>query len=114
VTRSLGTKNGDIYLDKSGNLAVHVGLDAVLQACEQVCKTRKGELIFDVNSGVPFFETALKTSRGFQQFEAAIRVAILAVPDVTTIKKIEIVQEGDVLKYTATIQTIYGAGAISG
>jgi hypothetical protein len=115
MTRSLGVNaSNDLYIDKSGKLAVVSGLNAVTQACEQACKTRQGELVFDVSRGIPFFQTSLRSARGFPQFEAAIRSAILQVQDVQSIKKITITQDGEVLKYTAEIKTIYGSGAISG
>lgn len=53
---SLGANN-DIYLNDQGNISMSYDLDALLQECSQVARTLLGEMIFNVDLGVPYFQT---------------------------------------------------------
>lgn len=106
--------NNDLYLDAQGNLAISSGLQAVLEVCQQVCQTQLGELFLDINAGIPTFQTIWSGSPNVVQFEAAIKQAILSVPDVIGILSMSMSQTGDTFAYEAAIQTIYGQGVING
>ncbi len=106
--------NNDIFIDPSGSLAVATGLQAVMDACAQAAKTQLGEMMFAVDEGVPNFAAVWNGAPNVNQFEAYLRRALLAVPDVLSVVAVTITTAGNVLTYQATIQTIYGPGAING
>lgn len=114
MTRTLAVDaNNDIYIDGAGNLALVTGVTAVLQTCEHVVKTILKEMVFAQNQGMPYFETVWNGTPSTDPFDAAFRLRIAQVPDVTGIVDLEITQVADSFTYTATISTIYGTGTIS-
>jgi hypothetical protein len=115
MTRILAVDDkGDIYLGKDGRLVIALDLEAVLQACEHAVKAQLGEMVLAVDKGVPNFDTLWRGSPNLGQFEAAIRLALLAVAGVVRVTEFKAVRVGPVVQYTATIETIYGAGAVNG
>lgn len=111
-TFAVNEKN-DLYIGRDGNLAIAEGLEAVKQLCEQVSNTRLGEMVLHTNQGIPFFQSLWGGTRNLAQFEAALRVALSNVPEVTRILEISIEVQDDTLNYTAVILTTYGQGVIS-
>ena len=119
-----GVAPNDIYLDADGNLAMSVDLQAVLEGCAQVAQTLLGEMIYNTNQGIPYFQVVWVGVPNIQQFEAALRVAWLTtVPNV--IEVVSLVtsqvnnpssrsQTADILTYNAVIRTSFGAGVLSG
>lgn len=106
--------NNDLYLGTDGNLAVVTGITAVMQECQQAAQTRLGEMVLNIDLGVPYFEYVFNGVPNYAQFQAALRTAFLSVDNVTDVKTLNIVQDGDNLRYTAEIQTTFGNGVISG
>ena len=104
----------DIYIGEDGNLSLSFGLRAVEQACEQAAKTQLGEMIYQTNQGIPNFQTIWSGGNpNIAQFDAALRVAILAVNGVTGIQSLNISASNNTLSYTAQINTIYGPGTLN-
>lgn len=121
MTKSLAVdSNNDLYLDNNGNIAIVTGLTAVMQSCQQAAQTLLGEMVLQTNQGIPYFQVVFTGVPNVAQFEAALRTAFLAVPGVTQVASIDIIQTGDpdsaepfnALSYTATIDTIYGQGTL--
>ena len=111
--------NNDIYLDAQGNISMSFDLDAVLQECSQVAKTILGEMIFNTDLGVPYFQTVWIGVPNIAQFTAALRQSFLNVYGVLEVVSLLTSQGGssdpsDNLTYTAIIRTIYGTGAVNG
>jgi PPE-repeat protein len=108
-------ENNDIYLGADGNIVVVEGITAVEQACQMAAQTLLGEMIYSSNQGVPYNETVFQVGAPIlPQFDAGLRVAILAVPGVTGIKSLIIQQVEDALTYNATITTEFGEGTLDG
>lgn len=107
-------ENNDIYLDEFGNLAVVTGLDAVAQVCRNTVLTAYGELIYDVDVGIPYFETVFTDPPNIELFQNAVVEALQNVEGVTRVKGFEYAVNGGILSYTAEIQTIYGDMTING
>lgn len=105
--------NNDLYIGKDGNLAIVSGLEAVLQNCEHAAKTTLGELVLQTNVGIPDFQVVWNGVPNIQQFDAALRQALLAVDGVVEVVSLITTRDADKLVYQATIRTIYGSGAIS-
>lgn len=113
LTLSTNTNN-DLYLDPRGRIAMVRDIEAVLQTCEHVIKTRLGEYIYDTDRGIPYFETVWDGIPNLIQFEAAARSAILGVTGVTEVISFRSVVIDATLTYEAVIKTIYGVGTVNG
>lgn len=109
-----GVTYDDIYLDSKGNISLSFDMQAVLEACAQAAQTVLGEIIFNVNQGIPFFQTVWNGVPNLQQYTAALRLAFLNVPNVVEVVSLMTNQVNNELQYTAVIRTIYGTGGISG
>ena len=106
--------NNDIYLGMDGNLAIVFNLQGTLQACAHAAKTILGEMIFAVDQGLPNFQLIWVGVPNLQQYESAIRGAILAVDGVVQVVSFLASLSDNTLTYTMTIQTVYGTGTING
>ena len=113
--RTLGVNaQNDIYLGADGNMVVATDLQAVLETCAHVAKTQLGEVVLNLEEGVPFFETVWRNTANVAQFEAYLRATLEAVPGVTEVQQLDVTVDNNVLSYVATIVTIYGEGALNG
>lgn len=106
--------NNDLYVGADGALAVVSGLTAVLQAAQQAAQTQLGEMIYAVDEGIPNFAAVWNGAPNVAQFEAALRRTLSAVEGVTGVSDLITTVRANTLSYSATITTIYGAGAING
>lgn len=104
----------DIYLDNNGNLAISTGLTALIEICKQYMQTILGELVLNVNTGIPYFQSVFTGVPNIQQFVAAGRASLLSVEGVQQVVSFDVQMNDKVLSYTATIQTIYGQGVVNG
>jgi len=112
-----GVAYDDLYLNNQGNISVSYNLQAVLEACAQAAQTLLGEMIFNVNQGIPFLQTVWVGVPNIQQYTAALRGAFLAVGGgglVVEVISLVTSQVNNTLTYNAIIRTIYGSGAING
>lgn len=90
------------------------GLDAVLLVCAHCAKAILNEMVFAQGQGMPYFETVWVGAPTTAPFEAAFRERIAQVPGVVQIQELTTLQVGNVMQYTATIETIYGTGTVNG
>lgn len=102
--------SNDIYLDSVGNLALVYDLTAITQQCQQVAKTLLGEMIYNVNQGIPYQQTLWVGVPNIGQYTSALRSAFLAVDGVLEVVSLITSQSENTLTYTAVIRTIYGNG----
>jgi|SRR5271155_4158409 len=100
----------DIYLDPLGNLALVYDLTAITQECQQAAKTLLGEMVYNVNQGIPYFQALWIGVPNVGQFTGALRRAFLAVGGVVEVVSLITSQSGNAFSYTAVIRTIYGNG----
>ncbi len=106
--------NNDLYIGPDGSLALADGIAAVMQAAQQAAQTQVGEMIFAIDQGMPNFATVWNGAPNVAQFDAALRRTLLAVEGVTGVPALSVETGGGAVSYRATIQTIYGLGAING
>ena len=109
-----GVALNDIYLDSQGNISISYDLEATLEACSQAAQLIQGELIYNINQGIPYFQTIWVGVPNIQQYVAALRGAFLAVPNVVEVVSLMTQQVDNNLSYTAVIRTVFGSGGISG
>jgi hypothetical protein len=108
-----GVAFNDLYLNADGNISLSFDLQAALQACAQAAQTLLGEMVFNVNQGIPYFQTVWVGVPNVQQFTAALRAAFLAVPNVVEVISLVTSQQNDSLTYSAIIRTSFGSGTIA-
>lgn len=106
--------NNDLYLDANGNIVMVTGLQAVLETCSHAAKTILGEMVFQIDQGLPDFEAIWVGVPNIPQWELALTQALEAVQDVIEVISVEVIRQNNVLSYIATISTIYGTGSING
>lgn len=106
--------NNDLVIGDDGNLSFVRNVEAVSQNSVHMGKTLRNEMLHEYDLGIPFFMVAFGANVTLPQYEAATKQRILQTEGVTGIRSFEVLQEGDVLKYTATIETIYGLSVING
>ena len=115
MTRVLAVDaKNDLYIAEDGNLAIHTGLLAVMQACAQAVKTQFGSVVLQTNIGVPSFELIWSGTPNLLQYDVFLRRAILSVPDVLEVVSLDIQAADNKVTYQATIRTIYGPGVVNG
>ena len=107
-------ENNDIYLDEFGNLATVTGIEAVAQVCRNTVLTTYGELTYDVDGGIPYFETVFTDPPNLELFQNAVVSALQNVESVTRVKSFNYSVSGGTLSYTAEIVTAYGEMTLNG
>ena len=75
-------ENNDIYLDEFGNLATVTGIEAVAQVCRNTVLTTYGELTYDVDGGIPYFETVFTDPPNLELFQNAVVSALQNVEEI--------------------------------
>lgn len=106
--------NNDIYVGSDGNISLSYDVQAVSETTKHFAATLRTEMIHEYDLGIPFFMTAFDSQPSIPQFEAATKQRIRQAPEVIGIRSFQTIQTGDVLGYTAVIETIYGAVTING
>lgn len=106
--------NNDIYVGADGNLSMSTDIQAASETAQHFAATLRTEMIHEYDLGIPFFLSVFGANPSLPQYEAAVRQRILQAPEVIGILSFEATQDGDVLSYTATIQTTFGAATING
>lgn len=115
MTQTLATNNqNDIYLGSNGNLVMLRDLAAIEAACATAAKAQLGEEVLSVNAGIPNFQTIWVGSPNYAIFESYLRKTLENVGGVIGVQSLTLSILGDVLKYTATIQTAFGKAVING
>ena len=105
--------NNDIFIGGDGNIVIVSDLQAVLESCAHAVKAQYGEMILDIDQGVPNFETVWKNSANVPQYSSFIRRTLEAVPGVIEVTDLQVTATDNVLRYVATIKTVYGEGAFN-
>lgn len=108
MTKSLAMNTSyDLYRDNSGNLAMVSGADATSQNSISAMSAQLGEMIYALNRGVPTRQTVWDRFDP-AQFEAAARMVLLRVEGVIGVLAFNVAQVESVVRYRATLNTIYG------
>lgn len=112
--RSFATdSNNDIFIT-GRNLTLCQNIEAVLCVARNAAQAILGEMVLAKDQGMPYFETVWVGNPSAAPFEAAFRARVGAIDGVTEITSLETEQAGDVMRYAATITTIYGTGQVNG
>lgn len=113
-TLSTTRETRDLVLDGAGNLSLDSNRAAVMNICERAAMTRLGEMVLFTDRGLPFFEAVWASPPLLAIYEAILRASLLQRTGVIGIRSLVLQRDGDRLRYTAEIVTIYGTGTING
>ena len=83
-------------------------IDVVSQNCDQAMRQQLGELNYDANKGIQYFDNVLTGNPNFQRFESQARTQLSNVDGVTGIDSFIIEFIDNILSYNVVINTIYG------
>lgn len=114
----LSNEDNDWYLDSNNNLAIGTGdtnlhgEQALAVCARHYAQTVLGEMIHQVDKGLPFFNAAFGRVE-IIRFEAALRERLLELEGVIEIMNIETTVIDDILSYSVDIKTVYGVISIS-
>lgn len=112
--RSFATDStNDLFVSGRG-LAWASDLQAVLNVAKHAAQAILGEMVLAKDQGMPYFETVWVGGPSSAAFEAAFRQRIARIDGVLEIASLETRQVGDAMRYSATIVTTYGTGALNG
>jgi len=95
-----------ITLNSLGSIVLLTGEAALSQSCLQYMQGLLGEMLFQPNDGLPYFQD-IWLSQNFAKWEAAARATLMSVAGVTRIISLTYSVTADVFSYVAIIQTIY-------
>ena len=104
-------KKNDLVL-AGDTLQIESGLQGTLLAAQHYAQTLRGEMMHDMQNGVRFFDTVFNASR-LQLFEMDFRRRVMQHDNVRAVTGFDARIVGNDLVYSATIETIYGAGVIN-
>lgn len=114
ITSLAANGQNDIYINLEGNLEVATFNDAVLTASKQAMLAQRGEMLYNVNLGMPNKEVTFVGNPSVVQFETAGRLQIQRIAGVVLVKDFTARVADNAMGYTADIETIYGRGVING
>ena len=113
MTRTLASnRDNDLVVDATGNLSILTGLSAVAADCRSAMQAQRGEMILAQDRGIPTLATVWDRFIP-AAFEAAGRRALLRVPDVLSVESLTVARDGEVVRYTAAIRTVYGSTTVN-
>lgn len=106
--RSLLTdENNDLFLVNFG-LAIGEDQKATAQIVNNVLRTQKGEVKYDITRGIPYLETVLGDNPDVDLWSAYMIQAIKNIEYVNRVISFIPKVDGNTLTYTSRISTIYG------
>lgn len=105
----------DICLDADGNLCLLSGLDATMNVLKNVVRVNTGELQFNVNKGVPYFQTIFTDKSLLYLWASYLSIAIENTKNVLSIQNIDFDYDEaeSKISYTAEILTSDGLGVLN-
>lgn len=106
--------NNDLYLGPDKNIVILIGLEAILQACETATRAQLGEMVLEINQGIPNFQTIWVGSPNYSLYTDYILKTLAGVDGVLEVISLQLKTIEDTLTYTATIRTQFGTGDING
>ena len=112
-TISINDSN-DIYLTSSGNLAIDTDINAMGDIFVNKSQTRKGELLYDTEKGIDFFNTIFNSPSYPELFQNEVITQLEDTQATQKITSYESEQNNNVYSYTVKIQTDYGEIALNG
>ena len=107
--RTIATnENNDIYLDQNNKLAIVEGKAAIANVAKNRVCTLRGEHQYNLTEGIPYFDVLFGFRPNVDLFKFFLQREFLNVQNVHAVESLKTKIEGDVLTYTAELQTSEG------
>lgn len=107
-------ENNNFVFGADGQIPIIGGAPAITQTAKQYTQARRDEMIYKLDEGVPYALIAWASDPNEAAFEVSQRARLLQVEGVIAVTAFEITRVGDVLKYTATLDTTEGELVVNG
>ena len=101
-------ENNDFAICDDGNLVIVSDKEAVSILTRHYAQATRGEMIHQMDKGIPYFKTVFGANPNVFQFEAAFRARMREIDGVESVTSFSAQLIDGVLKYESTIKTIYG------
>lgn len=107
---------GDIYLDDMGNLAIKSDEDALLDIITNVVRTKRYELQYDMNKGIPYFETIFANTGLLGLWRSYVIDELERVEGVVSVESLiySLDESSKKISYTCQLRTKYGESSLNG
>ena len=106
--------SNDIYLTPSGNLALKTDLAAMGDILVNKAQTNMGELIYDTEKGVDYFNTIFSSPCYPELFQSQLLSTLENTDQVLEVSDYEASVDNNVYAYSVNITTSYGEVALNG
>lgn len=104
----------DLFLDKFGNLAIAEDAQALSYIVLNVVRTVRGELVFDGDTGVPYFSTIFASPANLPMWEFYVKEAALSVPGVLAVDSFVYENNSGTVTYEMVVKTTIGEVTVNG
>lgn len=101
----------DMLIDINGNIAVAEPPYSLAQDVASACSTFKGELLYDVDTGIPYFEDVLGQNIPLSLYAGYLERAALTVPGVVSAQADLVINSDRTI--TGTLNFIDESGALN-
>ncbi len=106
--------SNDIYLTASGNLATKTDLEAMADILTNKAQGNRGELLYDSEKGVDYFNTIFNSPCYPELFQQQLIQELEDTDEVTSVDEYTADIDGDVYSYEVKISTTYGELDLNG
>lgn len=103
------TQNNDLFLDASGNLVIASDEQAVMQTVRHAVLTNAGELPFNQQKGVAYFDTVFCDTPDLEAFQQAVQNAAESVNEVDSVSDFLMQNQNGVLRYQMKVSLTNGS-----
>lgn len=107
-------KNNDIYIDNAGNLAVKKDLAAMGDIFINKSQTNRGELSYNENKGIDFFNTVFSSPTYLDLFQNQLITELETTGNTQRVVNFDGENKNGVFEYSVDIQTDYGKVSLNG
>lgn len=112
---TIGINNSnDIYLDNSNNLALKSDLEAMADIYTNKCQTNLGELRYNNEKGIDFFNTIFSSPAYPDLFQNEVITQLEETDETEKVTNFTPEINGDVYSYSVDIQSSYGKVSLNG
>ncbi|MCP9268842.1 hypothetical protein M5U04_12260 [Xenorhabdus sp. XENO-1] len=107
-------ENNDLMLGDDGNLAIVRDAEAVKNLCIHYARALRGEMLHQVDKGIPYWKTTFGRHADIPMFEAAFRERMREVDGVEEVISFQADIADNTLRYIAVIRSTYGSFTLNG
>ena len=112
-TLAINTSN-DIYINSVGNIVVKSDLEAMGDILVNKSQTNLGELLFNTEKGIDFFNTIFASPNYIDLYQNQLITQIEQTDKVERITNYDAEIDKNIYKYQVEVQTEYGEVSLNG